>query len=200
MPSINMIAPRRAEKMRLERDMRRLVVVILAELVFAVGLGGWVCTKLLTTHSRISDLQVQLTSLQPIVRQIEGYDSATKKLLPKLDLLNKAKDQTMTWYSVLDRLTQSFPQSTYLTRVSTRMSNQKDAGTVLTLNGVSTSQTKIGETMMRLHEVPEFERVDLHFTDKTIVEKADVLEFEIGASMKGQEPPKGAKPNAGSQS
>ena len=32
MPSINMIAPRRAEKKRLERDMRRLVVVIAAML------------------------------------------------------------------------------------------------------------------------------------------------------------------------
>ena len=55
MPSVNMIAPRRAEKMRLERDMRRLVLVILAEFVAAAGLGGWVCTKLLTTSSRIAD-------------------------------------------------------------------------------------------------------------------------------------------------
>lgn len=200
MPSVNMIAPRRAEKMRLERDMRRLVLVILAEFVAAAGLGGWVCTKLLTTSSRIADLDVQLASLQPIVRQIEGYESDTKKLRPKLELLNKAKDRTMTRYNVLDRLTQSFPQSTYLTRMSTRQAEKAGVDTVLTLSGVSVSQASIGETMMRLHDIPDFSRVDLHFSQRTTVDKASALEFEIGAAMKSPVKPKGVKPNAGSQS
>jgi len=194
MPSINMIAPRRVEKRRLERDMRRLVAVILAELVCAVAVGGWVCTKLLTTRSRIGDLDVQLARLQPIVKQIEEYESATKQLAPKLDLLSKAKERTLQWYNSLDRLTQSFPQSTYLTHLATKRSEKKDdAGTTVNLSGVSISQTKIGETMLRLAAIPDFRRVDLHFTQPTTIVGCPAIEFEIGATMKGGEAPKGAK-------
>jgi len=200
MPSVNMIAPRRAERMRLERDMRRLLVVIMAEIVLAVGLGGWTCTKLLTTRNRTSELKLQLARLQPVVKQIEGYEKATKKLMPKLELLNAAKDRTMTWCSILDRLTQSLPQSTYLTRVSTEQSNKKNGGAKVTLNGVSISQSKIGETMMRLQNIPDFKEVDLHFTQPTVVRKASAIEFEIGAVIKGAPSPKGARSNAVNQS
>ncbi|MGC8861619.1 MAG: PilN domain-containing protein [Armatimonadota bacterium] len=201
MPSINMIAPRRAERRRLERDMRRLMIVILAELVCAVAVGGWVCTRLLTTRSRIADLDVQLTRLQPIVRQIEEYESATAKLAPKLDLLNKAKERTMRWYNSLDRLTQSLPQSTYLTRIETRSSDKKDqAGTIVNLSGISISQARIGEAMLRLAAIPDFQRVDLHYSQPNSVDGCPAIEFEIGAVMKGSEPPKGEKANGRNQS
>jgi len=205
MPSINMIAPRRAEKLRLERDMQRLVIVILAEIIIAVFMGGWICTKIMTTNGQISDLDGQLASLQPIVKQIEGYESDTKILAPKLELLKNAKDQTMTWYDSLDRLTQSLPQSTYLTRLGTS-SAEKDSSIIkVNLSGVSTSQAKIGETMIRLHAIPDFENIDLHFTQGTEVDRVPAVEFEFGALMKGKTSArgvtaKGAKQNGGNQS
>jgi len=202
MPSINMIAPRRAERRRLERDMRRLVVVILAELVCAVAVGGWVCARLLATRSRIADLDLQLTRLQPIVRQIERYDSATKKLAPKLELLNTAKHRTMRWYNSLDRLTQSLPQSTYLTRIETKASDKKDAeGTTVNLTGISVSQARIGETMLRLAAIPDFQRVDLHYSQPNSVDGCPAIEFEIGAVMKeAEKPPKGDKAHGRTES
>ena len=200
MPSINMIAPRRAEKRHLERDMRRLVLVILMEFACAVAIGGWVCTRLLTTHNRIADLDVQLTRLQPVVKQIEEYDKAAKLLAPKLELLNKAKDNTMRWYNTLDRLTQSLPQSTYLTRVNAKTNDKNGEGTTVNLSGVSISQAKIGETMLRLTSIPDFEKVDLHFTQATNIEGGSGIEFEVGATMRGNEQPKGAKADGRDQS
>lgn len=195
MPSINMIAPRRAEKQRLERDMRRLVIVILAEIIIAVIISGWICTKIMTANSQISDLDEQLASLQPIVRQIEGYESDTKILAPKLELLNKAKVRTMVWYDSLDRLTQSLPQSTYLTRLGTSSAEKDDSVIKLNLSGISTSQAKIGETMIRLHAIPNFENIELHFTQETLVDRIPAVEFEFGAAMKGKTLAKGAKQN-----
>ena len=202
MPSINMIAPRRAEKRRVERDMRRLVVVIVVELVFAVALGGWVCTRLLTTRSRINDLDAQLAKLQPVVKQIADYETATKQLAPKMELLNQAKDRTMRWYNTLDRLTQSMPQSTYLTRLNTGKVDKDDTGIDVNINGISVSQARIGETMMRLHSVPDFNSVDLHYTQKATVGTATALEFEIGAQMKinNSTAAKGVKSDGASQS
>lgn len=201
MPSINMIAPRRAEKRRTERDMRRLVAVILAELVFAVCLGGFLCTKLWATRCKISELEAQITRLQPTVKEIKRNELATAQLTPKLKLLNQAKQRTMRWYNTLDRLTQSMPPSTYLTRLSTSQGNSNNPSVSVNLHGVSLSQAKVGETMIRLQSVPDFESVMLHFTQKTVVSNATAVEFEIGADMKTDElPKKGGAANGTSQS
>lgn len=200
MPSVNMIAPRRADKRRRERDMRRLVVVIIVELILAVGVGGWVGTRILTTSNRIADLNTEIAKLKPIVKQIEDYDKAKARLDPKLDLLNQAKECTLRWYGILDRLTQSMPDSTYLTRLNTTAQGKDESVVNVSLNGISTSQERIGETMMRLHTIPEFQTVSLHFTQNTAVWGASAVEFEIGALLKSNQSAKGAKTNASAES
>src|SRR5664280_2130073 len=114
MPSINMIAPRRAEKRRLERAMRKLAVLVLAQLVFAVALGGWVFMKTLTTRATIAELNSQMQVLIPKIKKVAELDRQTAELKPKVELLNKAKSDTMRWYNTLDRLTQSVPSSTFI--------------------------------------------------------------------------------------
>jgi Tfp pilus assembly protein PilN len=201
MPSVNMIAPRRADKRRRERDMRRLVVVIIAELIFAVGLGGWVCTRVLSTSNRIADLNTEISKLKPIVKQIEDYDKAKARLDPKLNLLNQAKDCTLRWYGALDRLTQSMPDSTYLVRINTTADDKdKSAPISVSMNGISVSQERVGETMMRLQSIPEFETVKLHHTQDSAASGAPAVEFQIDAAMKGSQPAKGAKRNASAES
>ena len=205
MPSINMIAPRRAEKRRLERDMRRLVVVILAELVIAVGLGGWVCTRIFTTRAKVADLKVEIQKLQPVVNEIEKNKQETAKLKPKLELLSQARTTTMRWYNTLDRLTASLPQSTWLTRISTVATTNTtgqttDSGVLVNINGVSINQAKVGEVMMQLGQSPDFDGVDLHFTQKTSGEGANAIEFEIGAKMKSTDQKKEVQQNGARQS
>lgn len=201
MPSINMIAPRRAEKQRLERDMRRLVLVILAELIIAVGLGGWACTKAYTMRVSINRLDTQIAKLQPVVKEIEQYEDATKQLTPKMDLLAEAKDSTMRWYNSLDRLTQSLASSTYLTRLSTSMdASSKSAQSTISLTGVSGSQERVGETILRLQSIPDLENVDLHYTRKLNSNNQNGFEFEIGAMMKGGKTAKGVSGNGASKS
>jgi Tfp pilus assembly protein PilN len=200
MPSINMIAPRRAEKRRLERDMRRLAAVILLELVFGACLGGWFCTKLWTTSNRLAEINTQLNKLQPKVEEIESNEAATAALKPKLDLLNQAKARTMRWYTTLDKLTMSMPSETYLTRISTVKSTPEDTAVNVNLNGVAPSQSRVGEAMIRLQNVPDFQTVDLHFTQKTTVGDLPAVEFEIGAAMKPVDQPKEGGANGTGQS
>ena len=203
MPSINMIAPRRAEKHRLERAMRKLVAVILVELALAVALSGWGFMKALSTSADIKELDAQLLKLRPRIKEIETTDKKTAELKPKLDLLNQAKDGTMRWYNTLDQLTLSMPQSTWLTRFSTSTSTQEN-DINLNLNGVSVDQSKVGETMMRLHNNPNFKSVDLHYTQKTDIGKITAIEFEIGAAMAVPDTtdnkPKGVTQNGSGQS
>lgn len=190
MPAINMIAPRRAEKRRLERDMRRLLIVIVVELVFAVGVGGWLCTRLFTTRAQIADLEVQLARLQPVVSQIERYEKATAKLEPKLKLLDKAKDNTLRWYNTLDRLTQCMPESAWLTQISSkadRAGASGSGGLSVDIRGISANQATVGEAMLRINTIPDLKRVDLSFTQSSTVGNATAVEFEINAAMKAAE-------------
>lgn len=181
MPSINMIAPRRADKRRLERAMRKLAMVVVIQLVFAVALGGWVFMKALTTRVAISELNAQLQYLAPKIKAVQALDKRTAELKPKVELLNQAEERTMRWYETLDKLTQSVPQSTWLTRVATVSNPGTDP--VFTINGLTCEQARVGETMMRLHSNPNFKSVDLHYTQKAALNMVQALEFEIGATM-----------------
>ena len=182
MPSINMIAPRRAEKRRLENAMRKLAVVIMAELVFVVALGGWVFTKTLTTRGTIAELNAQQQTLEPKIKIVQQLDKKTAQIKPKVELLNQAMVRTMCWYNALDRLTQSVPQSTWLTRLSTS-STTANKDVVLTIAGVTDEQARVGETMLRLYSNPDYKNVDLRYTQKGTQGTADTVEFEIGATM-----------------
>ncbi len=184
MPSINMIAPRRAEKKRLERDMRRLVFVIMMEFIFLLGVGGWVFTRLLSLNGQIVDMGVELSKLQPTVRTIEEYEKATLAITPKLELLNQAKDRTMRWFTVLDALTQSLPTTTCLTRISTGASDKKDLNSVsLVIAGQSISQASVGDVMLRMQTIPNLQDISLHFTQDVDVGRNKLTDFEIGAVM-----------------
>ncbi len=201
MPSINMIAPRRAEKRRLEQAMRKLAVLILAELVLMVAVCGWVVTKTLTTRASIAELNAQMLKLAPKIKVVNDMDKKTAALKPKVDLLNQAKDKTMRWYNTLDRLTQSVPSATWLTRVSTT-TNLGSKDLILTLNGMTSEQARVGETMMRLHSNPDFKSVDLHYTQKGNQDDTTAVEFEIGAAMRPdqEDSSKGVTPNGSGQS
>ena len=182
MPSINMIAPRRAEKRRLENAMRRLALLIMAELVFVVALGGWVFTKTLTTRATIAELSAQQQMLAPKIKIVQELDKKTAQIKPKVDLLNQAMVRTMCWYNALDRLTQSVPESAWLTRISTATS-AGDKDVVLTIAGMADEQARVGETMLRLYSNPDYKNVDLRYTQKGTQGLAETVEFEIGATM-----------------
>ena len=194
MPSINMIAPRRNEMKRLERGIHTLVLIILAELFAVLTLTAVMSARTVGTKSRTADLEAELAKLQPIVGKIEFYEKASEALQPKVELLDSARDRTMRWHHMLQALSTTMPNNTWLTRIATVSSQQGSESniTALSVNGISTSQNLIGETMLRLNSYKGFDKVDLHFTQRGAVGKRQVLEFEIGAGLKMGETKKGA--------
>ena len=184
MPSINMIAPRRAQKKRLESNVQRLVIVILAEVLLMLCIAGFLLMRIYGTRSMVGDLDVQLAKLEPTVHRIEYYDKATQGLKPKVDTLNQAKSQTLRWCRVLDDLSLSLPAKTWLTRISTTPPQAGATEIIVNLNGVSASQELVGQAMLRMHDtVSDFRRLDLHFTQNAIVGFQTAVEFEVAAAI-----------------
>ena len=188
MPSINMIAPRRMEKLRLEKRARYLAFIFVAEIVLVVLIGMGLSFKWWETASQSANYDAQLTKLKPTVDEIESYRSSTKKLKPKLDLLDEAKERTMSWYGMLDKMMETLPLHCRLTRMSIVSTSNSDTSSAaktqqLTLFGVAVSQAKVGETMLRMQGVPELDNVELHYAQTPPNKVSKDVEFEIGAEF-----------------
>lgn len=185
MPSINMIAPRRMEKNRLEKRMRYLAFVFVLEIGLGIVVGMWMTYKLLGTNNQIANYEVQLTTLKPVVTQIENYKSEIKILQPKLNLLGDAKKRTLSWYGMLERMMATMPDKSFLNRISITVGQQtSDKSTeapkqILTLGGVAESQAKVGELMMRIQKIPELKNVVLNYTQKASGNRSIGVDYVI---------------------
>jgi len=199
MPSINMIAARRAEKKRLEKLVNTVFLVVIGEVVITLAVVAFMTARVHAANVAIRGLDVELTELQPTVNKIHGYEVEIKKLEPRLDLLSESREQTLLWYSVLQNLGRSMPEKTWLTSVSTARMQSAKAGEAsapaLTLAGESVSQRLVGETMLRLNKFPEFSRVDLDYTQEGSRE-CNTLEFRVTARLMAKEPKEGGASNA----
>jgi Tfp pilus assembly protein PilN len=189
MPSINMISPRRAEKRRLESNVRRLLMVILGEVVLTIVVVTYLVTRIYSTQSQVADLSAKINQYQPTVNRIQNYEKATTELKPKLDTLNQAKSDTLLWRRVMDNLSACLPEKTWLTRLATQMpADSKSPDITVSLNGTSASQELVGEAMLRMQRgVRDFEKVELHFTQKSFAGAQNAVDFEVAAAVKLQQ-------------
>ncbi len=200
MPSINMIAARRAEKKRIEKFVYITLMVIAGEAALVLGTLGFMTAKVHAAGSHIKQLDAQMIRVQPTVERIQSYESEIKDLKPRLDLLESSRKSTLTWYVIMHDLARSMPEKTWLTSVSTQVVQPSAADVLQTpsatisIGGNSISQKLVGETMLRLNECPEFDRVDLTYTQEA-GGTLKALQFMISAKL-GSEPQKGGAENA----
>lgn len=208
MPSINMIATRRAERKKLERQVRMAALIVLCMVVAGCGVLSFMTARIYATDRSIKKLDKQLVSLQPTVKQIAEYEAETKKLQPRLELLADSREKTLLWYTIMQNLSRSMPANTWLIDVSTNRTMQVSSGpsaasgtqpqkpkVSLKLRGTSVSQMMVGETMLRLNKWPEFERVDLTYTQQGPREDLNTVEFEINAQLLDPSTKGGVTPN-----
>lgn len=198
MPSVNMIAVRRSERKRLEKLVYVTLLVVVGEVAIGLFMLGFMTTRVYTASRQVERLDRQLEKLQPTVQKIKGYEAEIQRMEPRLNLLAGSREQTLLWRTVLQNLSRSMPANTWLASMASSRSvitgssgEQKQGPIMITLRGTSTSQALIGETMLRLNHFPEFERVDLNYTQKGTDRAVECLEFQIAATVNANEPKKG---------
>jgi Tfp pilus assembly protein PilN len=214
MPSINMIATRRAERKKLERHVRMAALIVLCQVVLGCAILSFMTARIYATDRNIDKLDAQLARIQPTVKQIAEYEGQTKQLQPRLLLLADSREKTLLWYSVMQNLSRSMPANTWLTDITTVKTARPSVSTAkpadgapaapppppqvsVKLRGMSTSQMMVGETMLRLNRWPEFKQVDLSYTQQGSSNDLTTVEFEINAQLldrgtKGGESPNGS--------
>lgn len=182
MPNINLIAARREEKKRLERITRQLFFGFAASVGVMFLLGTYLAACRLTTGADLADATAKMQKLQPTLDRIAEVEKQTNEMRPKVDTLQTAKMETLRWRSLFTVVSQSIPNSTWITSLS---STGGDVGTI-TLNGTASSQTLVGDTMSRLGSHPVFDKIDLGFTQSNgnSSDMAQAVTFQINAHLR----------------
>lgn len=182
MANVNLISARRAERVRLTQLARGLSLACFV----AAGIGlvtvGFMGSQIFMAKGSVAELEKELTKLRPIRDQIEADEKERKALQPKIETLTSAQGATKKWFGIMDGLRRAVPEETWLTNVSVEQNGV--TGQTMKINGVTVSQTRVGETMYRLSGQPQFyQRVDLRFTTVTKNDGREHVEFELAAPL-----------------
>lgn len=191
MPSINMIAARRAEKKKLEERVRIALIFVVGSVAIALAILSLMTARVYSVSKAIENVDIQLAKVQPIVDKIGNYESEISKLTPKLTLLQKSRQQTLVWYNVLQDISRSMAEKTWINNLTTTTKIVPASGNtpasssiVVNLRGNTVSQSLVGETMLRLNQNAEFSNVNLDYTQKGSSVGVDLLDFAINLELK----------------
>jgi len=199
MPSINMIAARRADKRRLESNRQKLFYVILGELGLVMVVVSWMLVRLVGTQIQSAELSDKLNRLKDRVAEIQSLQDAITALQPKVSALNESSSDTMFWYGALQNVTASLPTTAWLTSVSSAGDPgvRAPAGAPgaaptasaakLNIQGQAASQFDVGSAMLRLNCYPNIDQVKLHQVTQSAAGPSGV-NFDMEVQIKPQAP------------
>ncbi len=182
MANINLISARRAERVRLIRLAKGLLVAVVVAGAMGMGILGFTTAQLVLARAAIAETERRLKDLEPVMREIRAAEAEQRALQPKLVTLREAKDRTQRWFDITEGLKRAVPAETWLTSLS--VENGSDNSRTLRINGVTVNQSRVGETMYRLTQQTDYyEKVDLRYTQTTRAEERENVEFELAAKL-----------------
>jgi len=195
MANVNLISARRAERVRLTKIAKGLVFATVGASALGVIAIAVVGGQLLKTGMDVARVEKELETLRPIIAEMEADQRERNLLKPKLVTLTDAQGQTKRWLGMMDGFKRAVPEQTWLTNVSVEKAAENTK--LLKINGVTVSQSRVGETMYRLSQQPDFySKVDLRYTQTTKGDMSDNVEFELAAQLNLPQPEKVVEGNA----
>lgn len=194
MPNINLISQRRAERVRLTKVAKGLFAGTIASAGLGLGLMAFMLGQHLVTKQAIAAQEAELQKLRPILEEIKAAEAERSLIAPKLETLTQAQARSKRWFDVLEGLKRAVPEETWLTNFTVEQAGEAPS---LRLNGVTSNQARVGETMMRLTaQTDQYDKVDLRYTQTAERDGAKSVEFELAAVLKPLRPAEPAKPEA----
>lgn len=189
MPSINMIANRRAEKKRQAMNVRKLVYGISAEIGCVLVATSVLYLHMVNVRGQVSDLSGQIQKLEPKVNAIDDLEKQTQLLTPKVTTLDGAKADTLFWYSNLSAITGSLPEKVWLTSLAAAggggaPGSASGADPTVQFSGQSLDQSQVGEAMLRMNQSPGLDHIDLAFVQQQKTGDQTTVAFQMTVHLK----------------
>jgi Tfp pilus assembly protein PilN len=187
MISVNMISARRAEHLRMLRWVRALGLTTMVVGAGMLVVNIFVRAQIFATGASLNAVNQELSRLKPALDRLDQIQQARANLRPKLMVLDKAQSDTRRWYRVLVSLKRTVPTHAWLT--SLNVEGGRDEAQTVRLDGVTESQSMVGETMLRLNATKLYQAVDLSYTQSGKTGDRDTVQFEVAAHLPPAENP-----------
>lgn len=193
MPSINMIAARRAQKRRQENNTRKLAYGVLGEIGLVLIVASILSIRLVAANGRLSDLVDQYSKLQPRVTRIQNLQQETAVLTPRLAMLDGAKNDTMFWYNNVFALANSLSATAWVNTISSNTGSAllgdapgvaSGPAPVLSVQGYAANATQVGQTMLLLNQSPYVDHAELSFVDEHKFGTIPGVSFQMSVHLK----------------
>ncbi len=134
--------------------------------------------KIRSLNGDIRNLQGKLDELKVYVQTVDSLEKREKQLG---DLISPIRDLNRNRFfvaHVMDEISSRIPEFTWLTSLDINGTNS-----TLGIKGTTASNLLVADFMNRLEESPYINNVDLTVLEKKTVEKQEMMEFTLTASI-----------------
>ena len=157
------------------------VVVGLAVLVIA-GTVMSQATRITGLEKSIEQVDAESRALAPQIARVNQLAQERAELDLRMGIINRLEKGRTQSVRLMDELAKCVPDHLWLTGSS------QDAGTSLSLEGVTYSNLVVSDFMARLERSPMFANVELDIAERGSLEQRDVVKFRMTCQVTPDEP------------
>jgi len=184
MPYINLIQEQRQEARKNESRARMFFLSFVGSLVMGAGVFGFLMFDQELLKMEEAQLRQKAQKLQPLANRIDSNLAEYADLQPRLTTLENANLATGHWSRILDHISKTTPQSTWLTGVRCNSPDPTKPIEVI-FAGLSDRQELVGDFMLSLQSCADIANVHLNFTREQVAAYGRNIAFEIATEIEG---------------
>jgi Tfp pilus assembly protein PilN len=181
---INLIAERRAQKVRALTIMRCVVYSLIAILVGVALMYGKMLVATRSVQGHIAEVEANLTdpALADAVDRIAFLEANITELQPRVTLLEKVHDSEEAWIRIMRDMSGAIPKGVWVSQMNSRRGPEEQT---LTLRGSAYRQRDIGEFMLRVEELGWSGTPNLGYTQASMnLQGSNSIDFEVAVPLK----------------
>jgi type IV pilus assembly protein PilN len=168
MARINLLPWRTDRRKQREREFYMLLIAsAVSGVVALLVLVGWMGARIDTQTERNTYLQTEIKSLDKQIEEIKELDKTRSQLLTRKQIIEQLQSNRAQMVHLFDEMVKTIPDGV-------RLTSMKQAGDVLTLEGVAESNARVATYMRNIDNSPWMGRTDL----RKIENKADTKDAD----------------------
>jgi Tfp pilus assembly protein PilN len=178
MININLIANRRAQRLRIAKLARLSAYGVIGLLVAVILVYTWLTIAVSMVSGEIREVDARLgdPKLVGALDRITFLESQTAVLRPRVQLLREVQQSQKDWGQILQDLSDEIPNNVWLTGVSSRREQQDQR---LVVSGSALSQGAVGDFMLNLKKARWCGLPALGYTQAMTIQDTETVNFEI---------------------
>ena len=155
MARINLLPWRAERRKQREREFYMLLLASAVSGIFALlVLVGWMGARIDNQNERNTYLQTEIKSLDKQIEEIKELDKTRSQLLTRKQIIEQLQSNRSQMVHLFDEMVRTIPDGV-------RLTSMKQAGDVLTLEGVAESNARVASYMRNIDGSPWMGRTDL---------------------------------------